>query len=227
MSEIDRLLDEAGARWRAAQPEPPTPDPAVFVVAARRRTLRVAVAGTAVLTIVAVGLLLAQLGTWRSSNVGGLGTAVPGTGGATPEVPSCEPTRPTPPFVPPAGYLPTPPATYQAEWFGSADLWTMLRRDGEVWAASTLPRDRQGLSQKLFWWSSRWDPDTEPEPAISVMGRRLDGAARFEVDRGTNAMADFGVAMLVGAEIPGPGCWQITGRFRDAELSYVILITDD
>jgi hypothetical protein len=33
--------------------------------------------------------------------------------------------------------------------------------------------------------------------------------------------------MLVGVDFPSPGCWQLTGRYRDAVLSYVVWITED
>lgn len=67
----------------------------------------------------------------------------------------------------------------------------------------------------------------EPEPAITVVGTRLDGPGTFTAGPGTNASADFGEAMLVGVEIPTAGCWQITASYRDAVLSYVVWITDD
>jgi hypothetical protein len=33
--------------------------------------------------------------------------------------------------------------------------------------------------------------------------------------------------MLVGIEIPTAGCWQITGQYRDASLSYVVRVEGD
>lgn len=104
----------------------------------------------------------------------------------------------------------------------------MLRRRGEVWSASALPRAPGGLVQKTFWWSADYrGPSTEPEPPITVVGRRLDGPGDFTTVGGTHAMADFGVAMLAGAAFPSAGCWELTGRYRGTELSYVVLITED
>lgn len=41
----------------------------------------------------------------------------------------------------------------------------------------------------------------------------------------TNAFAsDIGSAMLVGVGIPAAGCWQITGRIKGAELSFVVWV---
>ena len=50
----------------------------------------------------------------------------------------------------------------------------------------------------------------------------------FTAGPATNAARDdFGEAMLVGVEIPSPGCWQITASYGDAILSYVVSVTDE
>jgi hypothetical protein len=33
--------------------------------------------------------------------------------------------------------------------------------------------------------------------------------------------------MLVGVEIPEPGCWRVTADYRNASLSYVVWIAND
>jgi len=140
-----------------------------------------------------------------------------------PPVPAtCHLTKPTHSFVPPAGYpAPArPPDSYDAGWYGTARLWTMLRHAGEVWYG--LPNGADGLGQKTFWWSADFDVNHENQPAISVTGRQLDGPGRFSSPApGTNAEADFGSAMLIGVGIPTTGCWQITATYRRATLSYV------
>jgi hypothetical protein len=136
---------------------------------------------------------------------------------------SCPVTKPKPEFRAPAPNPATPPAYYHARWYGTADLWTTLDRDGEVW--HDLPEDADGLTQKTFWWSARWPYRSELEPAITVTGQRLDGPGNFRFgDPGTNASADFGVAMLVGVEVPTSGCWEITGTYRGSSLSFVALV---
>ena len=138
---------------------------------------------------------------------------------------ACRLTRPDPPFVPPAPFMSEPPAYYGSAWFGRADLWTMLSFGGEDW--HDLPHNPEGLTQKTFWWSADWPFRKELEPAITVVGRRLDGAGQFSAgDPGTNASADFGTAMLVGVDVPTAGCWQITATYRGAELSYVVRVKD-
>ena len=142
----------------------------------------------------------------------------------------CHVTRPEPAFIPPGPYIPegrfvaTPPGYYESVWYGSARLWTMLDRDGEVWGPWV--RLDAGLPQKTFWWSADWVPQDELQPAITVTGRRLDANGSFVGGPGTNATADFGTAMLVGIDIPTYGCWRITARYRGASLSYVVSVVD-
>jgi hypothetical protein len=136
---------------------------------------------------------------------------------------SCSPTKPAARFVPPPDYpAPLQPPAPDKSWYGSARLWVMLDKNGEAWVR--LPQASDGtLTQKTFWWSADFDVNKEPEPAISVQGRQLDGTAHFLIGGpGTNAQADFGSAMLVGIDIPGSGCWEVTGAYRGAMLSYVV-----
>jgi hypothetical protein len=138
-------------------------------------------------------------------------------------MPACEPTRPDPPFVPPKPHLAAPPDYYESAWYGSARLWAMIQVRGEVWGPWLFDRP-PGLPQKTFWWSADWVPANEMEPAITVVGRRLDGPGSFRFGPGTNATADFGTAMLVGVDVPAYGCWEITARYRAATLSYIVSV---
>ena len=212
MNDIDTLLTEAGERWRAAQPMAPQVD--------RRRLTEpgparpwfrplVPVAAAAVIMLVgAVALQGERLG-WFGTGVGAGRDA-------------CAVTRPTATFVPPDPYPAVPPAAYGSAWYGTADLWAMLAVDGEVWTPD--PAQPLPFTQKTFWWSADWDPATEYTPAITVTGTRLDGQGSFSHGPGTNARADFGAAMLVGVEVPSEGCWRLTARYREAELSYVVWV---
>ena len=136
----------------------------------------------------------------------------------------CDPTRPEPVFRAPRPAPAAPPAYYKSSWYGSAHLWTMLDTKGETWRH--LPQSAAGLAQKTFWWSSDWAPRAEPEPAITVTGRRLDGPGSFSFGPGTNATADFGTAILVGIDVPTTGCWEITGRYRTSTMSFIVSVED-
>ena len=82
---------------------------------------------------------------------------------------------PAPAFVPPNPYPPQPPLQYAGQfWYGTPDLWTMLNSDG-TW--SGLPRGSDGYSQKVFWWSADFSAAQEPQPFLTVTGKRLDGEA--------------------------------------------------
>ena len=66
---------------------------------------------------------------------------------------------------------------------------------------------------------------TEPRPKLIVTGKRLDAPAPpLEVSSATNAVAAVRSAMLVGVDFPTVGCWQITGRYEDDELTFVICV---
>ncbi len=135
---------------------------------------------------------------------------------------SCPITRPPDPtFTPPEPYPATAP--YVAFWYGTNELWTMLNPDGK-WQG--LPHDTEGYGQKVFWWREGYDMTAENRPQIQVTGRRLDGdAPTFEQSGGTNGYhADMGEFMLTGVAIPAAGCWEITGHYREATLSFVVWV---
>lgn len=233
MDEMDKLLDEAGERWRASQPPPATIDPASLrrdtgSGAGRLLVSFAAGAAGAALVLATVGIA-AQLGIWPGVDEPNVGTAPSEAGASTPAATGdtgCAVTRPDPAFVAPSPYPAEAPPLYESEWFGSEALWTMIDRDGQIWRG--LPQGPDGFVQKTFWWSLDWrGMRDEPEPALTVVGTRLDGPGTFTAGPATNAARDdFGEAMLVGVEIPTAGCWQITAAYGDAILSYVVSVTD-
>jgi hypothetical protein len=141
------------------------------------------------------------------------------------EVPkSCPVTQPpTPPFVPPY------PIQTDGFWFGTDRLWIQLPTEG-TWKG--LPHYRPtdtAFRQKLFWWREGYDWHNDPQPMLKVTGKRLDSPAP---PLGTDEHANAGWTddpdhpfIVVGIDIPTLGCWKITGRFEDAELSFVICVT--
>jgi hypothetical protein len=135
---------------------------------------------------------------------------------------SCPITVPQdPPFVPPAPY---DSMGFEGEfWYGTNSLWTAVRQNG-IWEA--LPHNPEGYTQKVFWWRDGYVWTEEPEPALTVTGERLDAPAPpLHVSDATNASAsDIGSAMLVGVDMPTLGCWKITGKYGEAELSFVVWV---
>jgi hypothetical protein len=114
------------------------------------------------LTLVSLLLFLSQASFAQQSR-----TAMPGD---VPE--TCPVTRPpVPPFIPPRPY-PVKPDGSGNFWFGTKKLWILLLADG-VW----LPHTESGYTQKMGWFNEEFNWRLEPYPAITVVGRRLDGAA--------------------------------------------------
>ena len=126
-----------------------------------------------------------------------------------------------PPFVPPPSY--DHPGFDGEFWYGSESLWTAVRRNG-TWDG--LPHNSSGYTQKVFWWREGYDREAEPEPLLIVTAERIGAKApRGESSDATNASAgDIGTAMLVGVNLPTPGCWKITGKYKDEELSFVVWV---
>jgi hypothetical protein len=123
-------------------------------------------------------------------------------------------------FTAPEPYAPSAPWE-GLFWFGSEGLWTALHDDG-VWAG--LPLNPDGYTQKIMWWSILYDLPKEPEPALVVTGRRLDGdSPPLRFYGATNAMADdIGDAMLTGVEFPTLGCWEVRGEYKKTSLTFVV-----
>ena len=124
-------------------------------------------------------------------------------------------------FIPPAPY---DSLGFDGEfWYGSSSLWTAVRQNG-TWEA--LPHNPQGYTQKVFWWREGYIWNEEPQPELIVSGERLDAAAPpLIASEATNAYAaDIGSAMLVGVDLPTLGCWKITGKYSDSELSFVVWV---
>jgi hypothetical protein len=124
-------------------------------------------------------------------------------------------------FIPPSPY---DSMGFEGEfWYGSNSLWTAVRESG-VWEA--LPHNPGGYTQKVFWWRDGYVWTEEPEPALTVTGERLDAPAPpLSASKATNASAsDIGSAMLVGVDMPTLGCWKITGKYADTELSFVVWV---
>lgn len=229
MDDLDRILRDAGLRWRASQPPPPDVDYVDLASAARSTFGWPAIVASAVLGAGAMLMGVLALGVWTQMvdepRIGIGGPAASPADSPAVATEACAVTLPNPPFAAPSPYPSSPPDDRYA-WFGTPELWTMLDLDGEVWDAANTAFP---VGVKLFWWSSNWAGMREDqEPALTVVATRLDGPGTVRSDHATNASADSlgGQAMLNGIEFPNPGCWQLTAQYGDAVLSYVVWITD-
>jgi hypothetical protein len=129
---------------------------------------------------------------------------------------SCPVTKPPAhAFVPPSPY-PTE-VMFGSFWFGTRKLWTSLVADG-----------RGGLRQKRFWWREGYDWRRDQEPALRITGVRLDSSDPPVVltERSNAGWGDKNHAFIVDAfDVPAPGCWKMTARYKDGKLSFVVWVT--
>lgn len=140
---------------------------------------------------------------------------------------ACPVTKPpTPAFIPPAPYpAKTGPHCF---WFGTEKLWTVLGFDGTWKGLPHYTPDDPTFRQKLFWWRQGYDVRSEPQPKLTVTGMRLDSSAPpvLLADRASNGwQQEDQPFMVVGINLPTLGCWKITGRYQDAQVTYVVWVT--
>lgn len=127
------------------------------------------------------------------------------------------------PFVPPSPY-PTK-ASAGSFWFGTDRLWTILRSDAR-W-----PQD-----VKTFWWRQEWGRydwgahgsiPRDNSSKLRVSARRLDAPAPSPVisrAKGGYREQDLKAFLVGGIKFSTPGCWSVTGRYDDDELTFVVWV---
>jgi hypothetical protein len=143
-----------------------------------------------------------------------------------PAVPhTCPVTRPAEEsFVPPQPY-PAKPSVGEF-WFGTDRLWTALPANG-TW--SGLPHYTSSdptFRQKLPFWRQGYDAHAEPRPNLTVSGRRIDSpAGALQTDgKGNGSWRKDDQFIMTGINFPTMGCWEITGRYENDELTFVVWI---
>jgi hypothetical protein len=123
-------------------------------------------------------------------------------------------------FVPPRPYL----ANRSVHWFGTDGLWTFLPADG-IW----------GQGNKTFWFRQEWGRYKGSEQRIPVIdttkfavtARRLDGPAPpAEVAQATSSYReqDWKGFLVGGINFPTPGCWEVSARYENDELMFVVWV---
>ena len=121
----------------------------------------------------------------------------------------------------------------QAEtWFGSEALAVMLPRNG-IWP-TTVPGHL--IAIKLFWYSKEFQAVAEQRFAggshlgFEARIRRLDSGPSDAEISGPNWAGLGGLGdnwtILTGIDFPSPGCWEITGEYRDQSLTFVVETVD-
>jgi hypothetical protein len=123
-----------------------------------------------------------------------------------------------------------PPPPYEASlgegdfYFGSDDFWTILPNNG-VWETQhdqpTYDRRKIVWFSKDYWWLSQQQTD------LRVEARKLDGGTELvHGERPNNAFIPENQtsAMLNSIEFPSTGCWEISARWHDHALKFVVWV---
>ena len=144
----------------------------------------------------------------------------------TPAVPkTCSVTKPAnQSFVPPAPY-PAKPSRGQF-WFGTDRLWTRLPETGAWIGLGHYTPSDPTFRQKLFFWRQGYDAHAETQARLIVSGRRIDAPAQpLQTDGpGNGSWTADDQFLVTGINFPTIGCWEITGRYENDEVTFVVWI---
>jgi len=117
--------------------------------------------------------------------------------------------------------LPPPPGSRRF-WFGTERLWTVLPANG-TWSNEWGDPACAGYCNKMPWFALSND-----EGPLTITGKRLDGPSlsftEFEAIDGFGRTSTGVEEVMGGIIIPASGCWQVTGHFRDQELSFTVWV---
>lgn len=104
---------------------------------------------------------------------------------------------------------------------GNGALWTVLTNDGKVLIMPQDVRPDGSLRMKLPWWRG---PGAEGE--LTIQGRRLDASA---APLGSDIPFGYGNTGVQATDLrfPTEGCWEVTGRAGESQLTFVTLVVRD
>jgi hypothetical protein len=136
------------------------------------------------------------------------------------------------PVTKPASSSFVPPRPYPAKssvgqfWFGTYKLWTVLPVTG-VWRLGHYSFSDPTFRQKVSFWRQGYDPQAEPRPNLTVSGRRIDASAGpLQTDgKGNGSWTKDDQFIMTGINFPTAGCWEITGRYENDELAFVVWVS--
>jgi hypothetical protein len=111
--------------------------------------------------------------------------------------------------------------------YGTEKLWTVLPPDG-VWRGSGPAGPHDFAYDNKLGWGRANPPFRRKDDPLTVTGKRLDGPAPVftETFESSGFGPDYsGEGIMGGIEIPAFGCWQITGRYKDANVTFTVWVS--
>lgn len=101
--------------------------------------------------------------------------------------------------------------------YGNDDLWVGgLGQDGVMAFDEGAVHGDGSIGTKLGWWRN-------VSGSVDISGRRLDGPAPRLHGEGSDGYGNLGF-QASGVSFPAEGCWEVTGRVGDAELTFVTYV---
>jgi hypothetical protein len=138
---------------------------------------------------------------------------------------TCPVTKPaTQPFVPPSPY-PKKPSRGRF-WFGTDRLWTALPATGAWIGLGHYTPSDPTFRQKMLFWRQGLDAHATPVAKLTVSGRRTDSLAPpLQTDGpGTPSWTAHDQFFVTGINFPTTGCWEITARYEDVKLTFIVWV---
>ncbi len=133
---------------------------------------------------------------------------------------ACSPTQDCPVTIPNGS---TPPGESANQLYhGNGQLWTALWPQGVIEFSPAGPgeiRPDGSMAMKFPWWRAE-----AVSGAIEVSGERLDGTGSGVEIEAPDGYGDSGfqASALV---FPSEGCWHVTARAGDAQLTFIVEIS--
>jgi hypothetical protein len=101
--------------------------------------------------------------------------------------------------------------------YGNEDLWAGGLGDNGIYTVGADYPDPDGsIGIKIGWWRN-------VSGSVVISGRRLDAPAPPLVGRGSDGYGRVGF-QASGVSFPGEGCWEVTGRVGESELTFVMFL---